>query len=70
MEALQKLWMRISWPKAALYDSEEKRYLEPLWILTHIKVFEVSLPPLKDKEKDWGKWRKDVPFKIIRRSAS
>jgi hypothetical protein len=72
MGALQRLWLRISWPKEALYDNEEKRYLEPLWILTHMKTFEVSLPQLKDKEKPWGdeKKGKKVPFHIIRRSRS
>ena len=70
MGALQRLWLRLSWPKEALYDSEEKKYLEPLWLLTHMKTFEVSLPPLKDKEKAWGKlWAKETPFKVIRRGA-
>ena len=67
MRSLQNVWLRISWPKEALYDTEEKRYLEPLWILTYMRIFEVSLPLLKDKEKAWDK---ETPFKIIRRNAS
>jgi hypothetical protein len=70
MGALQRLLLRLSWPKEALYDCEEKKYLEPLWLLTHMKTFEVSLPPLKDKEKAWGKlWAKETPFRVIRRGA-
>ena len=71
MGSLQRLWVRISWPKNGLYDKEEKRYLEPLWILRHMKTFEVNLPPLKDEEKGWSKdWGKEVPFHIIRRHRS
>jgi len=70
MEALQHLWLRLSWPKPALYDNEEKKYLEPLWLMTNTKTFEVSLPPLRDEEKPWDKaWTTERPFKIIRRSA-
>lgn len=66
--------MRISWPRD-LYDKEEKRNLEPLWILTRMKIFEVSVPPLKDKENDFRKyeekeWGKEVPFQVVRRSRS
>lgn len=69
MGALQRLWLRLSWPKPALYDTEEKRFLEPFWILTHMEVFEVNLPRLKDKEKAWGKGKKP-PFTVIRRTAN
>jgi hypothetical protein len=72
MEALQNLWLRLSWPKKALYDAEEKKYLEPLWLMTNMKTFEVSLPPLRDKEKPWDKkmWGSEPPFKVTRRGAN
>jgi hypothetical protein len=74
MGSLQRLWVRIVWPRQ-LYDSEERRFLEPLWIMTRMKTFEVSLPPLKDKENDFRRyeekeWGKEVPFRIVRRSMS
>lgn len=74
MGSLQRLWVRIVWPRV-LYDQEERRFTHPLWILTRMKTFEVSLPPLKDKENNFRKyeekeWGKEVPFLIVRRSTS
>ena len=74
MGSLQRLRARISWPKEGLYDREEKRYLEPMWILTNMEIFEVSLPPLKDREREWGReWAREheeVPYRIIRRTRN
>lgn len=63
---LQSLWVRISWPRLKFSAIEEKRMMEPLWMVARLKTYEVSLlPPWEGKEVDWS----DAPFQVVRRTS-
>jgi len=64
MQALRRLFVRISWPHTELSAAEEVRILEPLSLVTGLKTFEVNLPPVRGKEPDLSE---DAAFQIIRR---
>lgn len=66
MKALQHLWIRISWPRPRYSAMEEKRMMEPLWMVPRLRTYLVSLPPaFEGKDVDWS----DAPFEIIRRTS-
>jgi hypothetical protein len=66
MQSLKRLWIRLSFPKDAIYDVEEKKYLLPFFMMKKMELFEISLPQLRDAETPW---REEPPFKIIRRQG-
>jgi hypothetical protein len=63
MKALQRIRVRITWPRAEPSGKEEANLLQPLLQIRHMKTYEVSLPPLTGNEIEWSV---DVPFRIFR----
>lgn len=62
MVALQEVRMRFSWPEMTKFAREELRVLEPLQLVTGLKLFEVTMPSLLNVDiKD----RDDLPFRIV-----
>jgi hypothetical protein len=55
LKALQRLWVRISWPLLKFSAIEEKRMMEPMWMVTG----------WKGKDVDWS----DAPFQVMRRTS-
>jgi hypothetical protein len=54
--------MRFSWPDMSKSAHEELRVLEPMKLVTGLKLFEVTMPTLRNfniKERD------DMPFQIV-----
>jgi len=62
MVALQEVRMRFSWPEMTKFAREELRILEPLQLVTGLRLFEVTMPSLINVDiKD----REDLPFQIV-----
>lgn len=66
IKALKNLWVRISWSHNKMSAAQEKVILEPLWMASRLRTYEVSLPPAyAGKEVDW----EDAPFTVTRRGS-
>lgn len=62
MLALEEVRMRFSWPQLSKSAGEELRILEPMQLVTGLKVFEVTMPSLRNINI---KNRDDMPFRIV-----
>lgn len=54
--------MRFSWPEMSKSVGEELRILEPMQLVTGLKLFEVTMPSLRNiniKDRD------GMPFRIV-----
>ncbi len=62
MVALQEVRMRFSWPEMTKFAREELRVLEPLQLVTGLKLFEVTMPSLLNVNIND---RDDLTFRIL-----
>jgi hypothetical protein len=62
MLALEEVRMRFSWPEMSKSSGEDLRIMEPMQLVTGLKLFEVTMPSLRNiniKDRD------GMPFRIV-----